>query len=109
MVSRKSKSRPGKRRGPSTRELTEQADRILEDALQRQREYQRLGIMSATISRAELIHKLSGKTAHSPFLTQISWSHAVRGSTFLVNFGLMNPDPFVGAARAMGYGPWAMG
>ena len=94
MVRRKPKSRSGKRRGTPARELAAQADRILEDALQRQHEYQRLGIMSATISRAELLRKLSGKTAHSPFLTQISWSHAVRGSTFLVNFGLMNPDPF---------------
>lgn len=94
MVSRKPKSRPGKRRRPSARELAQQANRILEDALQREREYQRLGMTSVTISRAELIRKLSGKTAHSPFLTQISRSNAVRGATFLLNFGLMNPDPF---------------
>jgi hypothetical protein len=94
VVSRKRKSRPAKsRRGPA-RELAEQADRILEDALQREREYQRLGMTSVTISRAELIRKLSGKSAHSPFLTQISRSNAVRGATFLLNFGLMNPDPF---------------
>jgi hypothetical protein len=49
---------------------------------------------SVTISRAELIRKLGGKSAHSPFLTQISRSNAVRGATFLLNFGLMNPDPF---------------
>jgi hypothetical protein len=94
VVSRKSKSRSGKRRRPPARELAEQADRILEDALHREREYQRLGMTSMTISRAELIRKLSGKTAHSPFLTQISRSNAVRGATFLLNFGLMNPDPF---------------
>lgn len=92
MVSRKPKSRSGKRPRRSGRELAQQADRILEDALQREREYQRLGLTSVTISRAELIRKLSGKTAHSPFLTQISRSNAVRGSTFLLNFGLMNPD-----------------
>ena len=94
MVSRKPKSRSGKQRRPSARELARQADRILEDALEREREYQRLGMTSVTISRAELIRKLSGKTAHSPFLTQVGRSNAVRGSTFLVNFGLMNPDPF---------------
>ncbi len=94
MVSRKPKSRSGKRRRPVARELSEQADRILEDALQRERENQRLGVTSVTISRAELIRKLSGKTAHSPFLTQISRSNAVRGATFLLNFGVMNPDPF---------------
>jgi hypothetical protein len=94
VVRRKPKSRSGKRRRPSARELAEQADRILEDALQREREYQRLGMTSVTISRAELIRKLSGKTAHSPFITSISRSNAVRGSTFLLNFGIMNPDPF---------------
>ncbi|MEA2723758.1 MAG: hypothetical protein QOH59_1529 [Gemmatimonadales bacterium] len=94
MVSRKPKVRSGKRRRPVARELSEQADRILEDALQREREYQRLGLTSVTISRGELIRKLSGKSAHSPFLTQISRSNAVRGATFLLNFGLMNPDPF---------------
>lgn len=94
MVSRKPKSRRQMRRRPSARELAAQADRVLEDALQREREYQRLGMTSVTISRAELIRKLSGKTAHSPFLTQISRSNVVRGSTFLLNFGLINPDPF---------------
>ena len=94
MVRRKPKSRPGKRRGPSARELAEQADRILADALEREQEYLRLGLTTVTISRVELIRKLSGKTAHSPFLTQISRSNAVRGSTFLVNFGVMNPDPW---------------
>lgn len=93
MVRRKPKSRPGKRRSAS-RGLAEQADRILEDALQREREYQRLGITTVTISRAELIRKLSGKTAHSPFLTSIGRSNAVRGTTFLLIFGVMNPDPF---------------
>jgi hypothetical protein len=92
VVSRKPKSRPAKRRRASARELAQQADRILEDALQREREYSRMGMISVTISRAELIRKLSGKTANSPFLTQISRSNAVRGSTFLLNFGVMNPD-----------------
>jgi hypothetical protein len=95
VVSRKPKSRPHKRRRPSARELAKQADRILQEALEREQEYQRLGMTTVTISRAELIRKLSGKTAHSPFLTQISRSGAVRGSTFLLNFGLMNPDALV--------------
>ena len=94
MVRRKPKSRPGKGRGPSAREIAEQADRILEDALQREREHERLGMTSVTISRAELIRKLSGKTANSPFLTQIGRSNAVQGTTFLLNFGVMNPDPW---------------
>jgi len=102
VVRRKPKSRSGKRRRPSARELAEQADRILEDALEREREYQRLGLTSVTISRAELIRKLSGKTAHSPFLTQVGRSNAVRGSTFLLNFGLMNPDPFPYDERNLG-------
>ena len=92
MVSRKPSS--SRKRLRSAREIAEHADRILEEALQRKREYQRLGMTSVTISRAELIRKLSGKTAHSPFLTQIGRSNAVRGTTFLLNFGLMNPDPF---------------
>jgi hypothetical protein len=95
VVRRKPKSRSGKHRRPSARELAKQADRILEEAFEHEREYQRLGMTTVTISRAELIRKLSGKTAHSPFLTQIGRSNAVRGSTFLVNFGLMNPDPLV--------------
>jgi hypothetical protein len=47
---------------------------------------------SVTIPRAELILNLSGKTAHSPFLTQIGMSNAVRGATFLISFGVMQPD-----------------
>ena len=96
MVRRKPKSRPGKRRRPSAaRDLAEHADRILEEALEHEREYERVGMTSVTISRAELIRKLSGRTAHSPFITQIGQSGAVRGSTFLLNFSVMNPDASV--------------
>jgi hypothetical protein len=95
VVSRKPKSRSSKPRRPSARELAQQADRILEEALEHEREYQRVGMTSVTISRAELIRKLSGRTAHSPFITQIGQSSAVRGSTFLLNFSVMNPDPAV--------------
>lgn len=35
---------------------------------------------------AELIRKLSGKTANSPFLTQIGWGTATRGSVFGLRF-----------------------
>ena len=92
MVKRRAKSRPKKGPRRSARDIAEQADRILEEAQQREREYARLGITSVTISRAELILSLSGKTAHSPFLTQIGMSNAVRGATFLIGFGVMQPD-----------------
>jgi hypothetical protein len=92
VVRRKPKPTSRKQRRPSAREIAQQADRILEDALQRERDYGRMGMVSVTISRADLIRKLSGKTANSPFLTQIGRSNAVRGATFLLNFGVMNPD-----------------
>ncbi len=47
---------------------------------------------SRTLPRAELIEKLSGRTAHSPFLTQIGLGAPVRGSILVLQFGLMNPD-----------------
>ena len=92
MVKRRPKSPP--RKGPrrSAREIAEQADRILEEARQREREFSRLGMTTLTISRAELILGLSGKTAHSPFITQIGMGNAVRGATFLINFAVMQPD-----------------
>ncbi len=62
--------------------------------MKRERDFARRGMSSVTLPRAELIRKLRGETAHSPFLTQIGWGPAVRGSTFVLNFGLMNPDPW---------------
>jgi hypothetical protein len=78
----------------SAREIAKHADQILQEMARREQEYARLGLVTATISREELIRNLGGKTAHSPFLTSISRSGAVRGATFLINFDLMQPDPF---------------
>jgi hypothetical protein len=85
---------PKRRRTTSraAREITRQADRILEEAAIKTKEFEKQGLRSITLPRAELIRKLSGSTAHSPFLTQIGWGNAVRGSTFPLNFGIMNPD-----------------
>ena len=92
MVKRRPKSptRKGPRR--SARDIAKQADRILEQAQQRAQENARLGMTTVTISREELILNLSGKTAHSPFLTSIGRGNAVRGATFLISFGVMQPD-----------------
>jgi hypothetical protein len=92
VVRRKSKS-PG-RKSPrrSAREIAKQADLILEQARLREQENARLGMTTVTISREELILGLSGKTAHSPFLTSIGRSNAVRGATFLIGFSVMQPD-----------------
>jgi hypothetical protein len=87
---KKSPPRKGPRRSPKA--VAEHADRILEDARRREQEYARVGMTTVTISRSELILGLSGKTAHSPFLTQIGYSNAVRGTTFLIDFGVMQPD-----------------
>jgi hypothetical protein len=92
MASKTAKTTSAKRPRPSARALAKHADRILADTLEHEREYASQGMSCATLSRAELIRKLSGRTAHSPFLTQISWGPAVRGSSFGLNFGLMNPD-----------------
>jgi hypothetical protein len=89
---RSPKRRPTKLR--FAREIARRADRILEEAAARTREFEKQGLRSVTLPRAELIRKLSGETAHSPFLTQIGWGNAVRGSTFVLNFGIMNPDPY---------------
>ncbi len=93
MATRSSKT-PGTR-GPrrSARDIAEQADRILAEAREREREYERKGMSSVTLPRDELIRKLSGKTAHSPFISSIGWGGAVRGSTFVLIFWLVNPDP----------------
>jgi hypothetical protein len=91
VVSRKSKS-PIKKPRRSARDIAQQADRILADARQRALENARLGITTVTISREELILNLSGKTAHSPFLTSIGRGNAVRGATFLISFSVMQPD-----------------
>ncbi len=86
----KSSAKKGPRRSP--REIARHADQILEEARRQEQENARLGLTTLTISREELILGLSGKTAHSPFITQIGRSNAVRGATFLINFGLMQPD-----------------
>ena len=91
MVRRKPKSSIKKPRR-SARDIAKQADRILEEARQRAQENARLGMTTVTISREELILNLSGKTAHSPFLTSIGRGNAVRGATFLISFGVMQPD-----------------
>jgi hypothetical protein len=91
MVKRPAKSSARKPRR-SAREIARHADRILEEARQQEQEYARLGLTTVTISRKDLILGLSGKTAHSPFFTQIGWGGAVRGATFLINFGIMQPD-----------------
>jgi hypothetical protein len=85
------KKMPGKIFG--ARKIAQHADRILEELGEKSREYTRRGMRSVTLPRAELIRKLSGKTAHSPFLTGIGWSNAVRGSLFEIGFSIMNPDP----------------
>ncbi|MCU1549120.1 MAG: hypothetical protein JWO29_2071 [Arthrobacter sp.] len=81
-------------RARSTRTISRQADRILEEARARERDYESEGLRSVTISRDDLIRELTHATGHSPFLTQIGWGNAVRGSTFTLNFGIMNPDPW---------------
>jgi hypothetical protein len=88
----RSKRPPIKRR--SAREIARHADRILDEAAARAKELEKQGLRTVTLPRTELIRKLGGRTAHSPFLTQVGWGNAVRGSTFALRFGLMNPDPF---------------
>jgi hypothetical protein len=86
----KSPSRKGPRR--SARDIAQHADRILAHARKEQEEHARMGMTTVIISREELIQNLSGKTAHSPFLTAIGYSNAVRGANFLINFYVMQPD-----------------
>jgi hypothetical protein len=78
----------------STRAISRQADRILEEARARERDYESGGFRSVTISRDDLIRELTHAGEHSPFLTQIGWGPAVRGSIFYLDFGIMNPDPW---------------
>ena len=78
----------------SAREIARHADRVLEESACKAQELTKQGLSVVTISRDELIRKLSRKTAHSPFLTSIAWGIAVRGSTFLIQFEIMNPDPW---------------
>jgi hypothetical protein len=92
MVKRRPKTSGKKAPRRSARAIAQQADRILLEARLREQEYARLGLRTETISRSELIKGLSGKTAHSPFITQIGMSGAVRGATFLINFVIMQPD-----------------
>ncbi len=85
------KRHPGAR---SARTISRQADRILEEARARERDYESKGLRSVTISRDALIRELTHAIEHSPFLTQIGWGPAARGSTFPLDFGIMNPDPW---------------
>jgi hypothetical protein len=78
----------------STRKLGQHADEILKELAANSRDFAKQGMRSVTLPRAELIRKLSGKTAHSPFLTQIGWGNAVRGQMFGLRFVIMNPDPY---------------
>lgn len=78
----------------SAREIARHADRILEEAAAKAKDFEEQGLRSVTLARADLVRKLSRKTAHSPFLTQIGWGRAVRGTTFPLSFGIMNPDPW---------------
>jgi len=78
----------------TTRQLAAHADQILEEAAANTRAFAKEGMRTVTLPRAELIRKLSGKTAHSPFLTQIGWGTATRGSMFGLRFVIMNPDPY---------------
>jgi hypothetical protein len=82
-----------KRPRRSAREIAKHADQILESAARKKLEYDKQGLRSVTLPRAELIEKLTGKMAHSPFLTQVGWGPAIRGANFVLNFGIMNPDP----------------
>jgi hypothetical protein len=86
----KKRSRPKR----SAREIARHADQVLEEAAARARDFEKRGMRSVTLPRGELIRKLTRKTAHSPFFTQVGWGAAVRGTTFPLSFGIMNPDPW---------------
>ena len=90
MPSSKKRSRPKR----SAREIARHADQILEEAAAKAREYEKKGMRWVTLPRDELIKKLARKTAHSPFFTSVGWGNAVRGTTFPLSFGIMNPDPW---------------
>ena len=90
MPTSKKRSRPKR----SAREIARHADQILEEAAVKAREFEKRGMRSVTLPRDQLIRKLGRKTAHSPFITQVGWGAAVRGATFPLNFGIMNPDPW---------------
>ena len=94
MAVRKQTAGKASRAKRSPREIARQADRILEEAEERAKAGKAKGLSTVTLPRAELIKKLSGRSAHSPFLTQIGWGAASRGSIFYLEFGLINPDPW---------------
>lgn len=79
---------------PKPKEIRRHADRILAEAHAQAEKDLKAGLRTVIISRKELITNLSGKTAHSPFVTSIGWGNIVRGQTFGLSFSLMNPDPF---------------
>jgi len=94
----KKRSRPKR----SAREIARHADQILEEAAAKAREFEKKGMRCVTLPRDQLITKLARKTAHSPFFTQVGWGPAVRGATFVLNFGVMNPDPWVYSEANLG-------
>ena len=87
----KKRSRPKR----SAREIARHADQILEEAAAKAREFEKKGMRCVTLPRDQLLRKLARKSAHSPFFTQVGWGPAVRGANFVLNFGIMNPDPWV--------------
>jgi len=64
----------------SARQLELRADELMKELDANARDFAKQGMRWTTLPRAELVRKLSGKTAHSPFLRQIGWGYAVRGS-----------------------------
>ena len=86
----KKRSRPKR----SAREIARHADQILEEAAARAREFEKKGMRWVTLPRDQLIKRLARKSAHSPFFTSVGWGPAVRGAAFVLNFGIMNPDPW---------------
>ncbi|MBC7790683.1 MAG: hypothetical protein H7Z74_12105 [Anaerolineae bacterium] len=94
MAVRKKTLQTGVRAKRSRREIALHADRILKVAAERAKSGEAKGLSTVILPRAELIKKLSRRSAHSPFLTHIGWGLAVRGSNFPLSFGVMNPDPW---------------
>jgi len=70
------------------------ADRILRQLEREARENTEKGITTVILPRDELIRKLSGKTAHSPFLASIGLGNAARGAAFGLWFTIQQPDPW---------------
>jgi hypothetical protein len=86
----------------SPREIVRHADRVLKELRARAKADRKRGITTRIISRTELITNLSGETAHSPFLTSFGYGNAVRGATFVLDFAIMNPDPWPYSEDSLG-------